>query len=310
MLVSVIIPAYNDADYLREAIQSALNQTHAEIEVIIVDDGSTDHTREVCESFGSRVKYFYQENDGTQGIAARRQAILHSRGDAIAFLDQDDRWKPTKIQRQLEILSSHPGAGVIFTSYCLIDEEGKVCSSVFPTGPTGEVFHDLLRRNWYCNASALVPRKVIGRCGAPDPEAGMDDWDMWLHIARYYKVYVVEECLTEYRIHSQSTSADIIKILARCRQMLPRQKSRLHLNCSVCRKSLALGRATIALGYAYHALLMTRAGQWREIASSVIAFFELIPCRVFLPWNALTLIKILLDARENSKVFRQTQTQT
>src|SRR5581483_2569691 len=307
MLVSVIITAYNDAEYLREAVQSALAQTYPHIEVIVVDDGSTDHTREVCESLGARVRYFYQENDGTQGIAARGQAILQSRGYYIAFLDQDDRWLPTKIEQQIAMFERYPDAGVVFTAYRLIDERGRVCSPVFPTGPTGDVFHDLLRRNWYCNASSLIPRRVIGRCGLPDPESGMDDWDMWLHIARHYKVYVVDECLTEYRVHGDSTSADIIKLLVRCRQMVPRQEVRLHPGCSECRRSWALGSAVIAAGYLYHAALMARAGRPGKMLSSVGAFAELLMPRALLPWNLWEVARMLLDARNNSKAFKQSQ---
>ena len=95
--VSVVVPAFNQAAYLAQALSSALNQTFNDLEVIVVDDGSTDETRQVCESFGDpRLRYIYQSNDRTMGIGARNLAILKSRGEWIAVLDQDDCWAPDR----------------------------------------------------------------------------------------------------------------------------------------------------------------------------------------------------------------------
>src|SRR5215471_18162147 len=101
MLISVAIPAYNGAEHLRDAIDSVLAQTYRPLEIIVVDDGSTDDTRAVCESYGDCLKYYYQENDATMGAGARARAIAQAKGEWVALLDQDDRWLPRKIARQV-----------------------------------------------------------------------------------------------------------------------------------------------------------------------------------------------------------------
>src|SRR6185369_6334276 len=126
MKISVAIAAYNAAEYLRQAIESVLAQTLPPFEVIVVDDGSTDETRRVCESFGERVRYFYRENDGTAGIGARWQSINEATGDWIGLLDHDDLWLPTKLERQAAAVEAFPGSGVVFTRFQNIDEGGAV----------------------------------------------------------------------------------------------------------------------------------------------------------------------------------------
>src|SRR5882724_10991022 len=116
MTVSVVIPAYNAAEYLRRTLCSVVAQTCSPSEIIVVDDGSTDHTREVCLSFGSKVRYIYQDNDGTFGASASFRGISESGGDLIAFLDHDDLWLPTKLEKQVKLLESQPDAGVAFTA--------------------------------------------------------------------------------------------------------------------------------------------------------------------------------------------------
>src|SRR5690242_13247080 len=112
MLVSVIIPTYNGTAFLRETIDSALAQTYPAVEVIVVDDGSTDDTAAVIAEYGDRIKGIAQANSGTS--AARNTGIRASSGDYIAFLDHDDLWAPIKLARQMRVLRDHPELGMVY----------------------------------------------------------------------------------------------------------------------------------------------------------------------------------------------------
>ncbi|MEZ5941931.1 MAG: glycosyltransferase [Planctomycetaceae bacterium] len=136
-LVSVIVPTYNRALYISEAIESALSQTHPNVEILIVDDGSKDNTPEIVAELAARdarVRYFRQENAGVS--AARNKAILESRGDFIAFLDSDDVWHPWKIELQLSLFALKPELGMVWTDMDAMR-------------PTGEVFHKNYLKKMY-----------------------------------------------------------------------------------------------------------------------------------------------------------------
>src|SRR3989338_7627565 len=121
--VSVIIPTYNSAKYLKEAITSVICQTYSNIEIIVIDDGSTDNMKEVVASFGDRIHYRYQENCGA--AAARNHGLKLTQGNYIAFLDADDVWKPEKIQKHVNYLYSHPDIAMVLTDMEFINEDGK-----------------------------------------------------------------------------------------------------------------------------------------------------------------------------------------
>jgi len=123
-MVSVVIPTYNRAAYLGAAIESALSQTYQPIEVVVVDDGSTDATATVVAAFGSRVRYFHQANGGV--AAARNVGLRESRGELIAFLDSDDRWYPWKIAAQVSLLRARPDVGMVWTDMTAVDGQGGV----------------------------------------------------------------------------------------------------------------------------------------------------------------------------------------
>jgi glycosyltransferase involved in cell wall biosynthesis len=121
-LVSVIIPTYNRALICRTAVESVLSQTHGNVEVVVVDDGSKDNTRELINGLDKRVKYIYQANAGVS--AARNTGLGAATGDYIAFLDSDDVWLPWKLEAQLSVLHAYPEAGMVWTDMLAVDENG------------------------------------------------------------------------------------------------------------------------------------------------------------------------------------------
>jgi GT2 family glycosyltransferase len=126
-LVSVVIPTYNREQILGRAIESALRQTYPSLQVVVADDGSSDQTRAVAESYGARVTYVHQTNAGVS--AARNLGLRHARGELIAFLDSDDEWRPWKIAAEIAALRRHPDAGIVWTDMESVDENGRLVNA-------------------------------------------------------------------------------------------------------------------------------------------------------------------------------------
>jgi glycosyltransferase involved in cell wall biosynthesis len=211
-LVSIIIPTHNRSRLLRVAVESVLAQTYPKMEVIVVDDGSTDDTVVVMAQYAGRVTYLKQTN---QDVAAARNAgIRAASGKYLTFLDDDDLILPTKIERQVQVLASRPTVGLVHCGYYHIDEAGnRVGKVVFL--PEGEVLKELVCRNFIWAGAPLLRRQCIERVGPFDEEipAISADWDMWLRIAQAgYLFACVQEPLGAYRIQRGSMLAGVARL--------------------------------------------------------------------------------------------------
>jgi glycosyltransferase involved in cell wall biosynthesis len=288
--ISVAISTYNAADYLREAVESVLGQTYAPAEIIVVDDGSTDHTPEVCASFGGAIRYIRQDNDGTMGAGARARAMHEAGGDWIAILDHDDRWLPSKLERQASAIREFPLAGAVLTERRVIDGQGRVVSE--PEEVSGgahqmssrEAFHALLRGTPFSVSSGVVRRGFITEHGLTDPRTvAVADWDLWLNVARRYPVVVVDEVLTEYRVFPEQFVSDKGRLAKLLRATLESHRPNLHRGCAECRESFGEGQKFVAQVFdnaarmdldAYHAAALggelSRAlpSLWRAVRAS------------------------------------------
>lgn len=202
--VSIIIPAYNAEDYIREAVDSALAQTHEDREVIVVDDASTDDTPLVLKSYGDRIIVHRQANAGVSG--ARNTGARLATGAILAFLDADDLWRPTKLEAQLAA-AQHP---VSYTNRFNFGERGhlpEVQSEITPL-LSGDVFVPLmLRGNFITVSSVMMTRGVFAELGGFEHQpGGCEDWDLWLRAAQRYQFSVCPEPLVGYRFTSNSMS--------------------------------------------------------------------------------------------------------
>lgn len=209
--VSVIIPNYNYSQYLREAIDSVLAQTYTNIEVIVVDDGSTDGSREVLASYGGRITAIFQKNAGVS--AARNNGVSHSGGKYIAFLDADDVWFPTKIERQVAMFENDDRLGLVHVGVVEIDGEGN--SLLERTdGMSGKVADELLRFEQTVilggGSGFIVPRRVFDEIGGFDTRLSTSaDWDICYEVSRRYPIGFVREILLKYRVHSSNMHGNI-----------------------------------------------------------------------------------------------------
>lgn len=206
--VSVVIPTFNHGRYVGEAVRSALDQSYQDLEVIVIDDGSTDDTREVIRGFGGRVRYFHQENRGL--AAARNRGIEESRGSFVAFLDADDLWLPRKLERQLEVFDQHPSASLVYAGIFEVDGEGRVLTEVRPRH-RGMALPQLLLDNVVIGSgtTAVVPRECLREVGGFDERLPVcEDWDLWLRIVRRYELDYADEPLAMYRLHAGNIHKD------------------------------------------------------------------------------------------------------
>lgn len=206
--VSVIIPAYNQGLYLKEAVQSVLGQTYPNFELIIVDDGSTDNTADVVHRFqDQRIRYIYQENRGLS--AARNAGIQHSDGEFLTFLDSDDLFFPDKLEVLLAELEQHPEVGFVAGQAVLIDEHGNPLGEVFST-PLPDDPARLLLWNPLHVCSVMVRRLWIDRVGLFDERfRAYEDWDMWLRLGRAgCPMRWVPYPVSMYRFHTSQMTQD------------------------------------------------------------------------------------------------------
>jgi glycosyltransferase involved in cell wall biosynthesis len=197
--VSVIIPAFNGEKYIGETIQSILAQTHRPLEVLVVDDGSTDRTAEIVQRFGEPVRYIRQENAGT--AAARNRAVAESRGEFIALLDQDDLWVPDKLARQIPRFAEDPRIGLVFAGIEFFDtRSGKITSTYFP-GPELSL-RDLLAHVVLPVQTILFRKSALEKIGPFDTTlGGTDDWDIGIRMAAEFRMVGVDEILGRVRLH-------------------------------------------------------------------------------------------------------------
>ena len=203
--VSVLIAAYNAAAYVREAVDSALAQTGVPVEVIVVDDGSTDGTASILQSYGARIRFIPTPH--RNAAAARNTAFRASSGEFVAILDADDRLRPGAFGPKLELLAREPSVGVAYGDAMAIDEAGN------PTGPLPTRHHltpadnpleVLLSGNLFAVHAALARRSVLARLPHLHHEETVivGDWDLWLRVACLTRFAYAGDMAAEYRMHA------------------------------------------------------------------------------------------------------------
>lgn len=213
-LVSVIIPVFNRRNLICSTINSVMAQTYRNLEVLVVDDGSTDGTEELLKeryAGESRFRYIWQKN--AERAVARNTGIKAARGEYIAFLDSDDLWYPTKLERQLECFAKNQALVLVHCACSKVDEHGRALGEVFSTEqdamPEGLVFERLVCWNVVAMATPVVRREVFDRVGMFNEDCRIlgagEDWEMWTRIAALGPIGYLREPLASYRIYSGNT---------------------------------------------------------------------------------------------------------
>ena len=272
-VVSVVIPTYNCKEYVCDAIDSALAQTYSNIEVIVVDDGSTDETGEMLESrYGERIKYIYQRNGGP--ASARNRAIKESRGELIAFLDADDLWMPDKLDQQIPAFK----AETHLVGCCQQSESD---------GRTIEIgFDELALKNRFSNSGVMVRRSALEQVGLLDerPEfRAVEDWDMWLRLAKVGQLLLLQRNLIILRVTENSISG-------------PTQAERMLRNETAVLKKHLQGRPVL-YGRALSNCYRSAAWAFIECHKKRKALWSIFWSYLLFPWN-------ILDRRRLGLLFK------
>jgi glycosyltransferase involved in cell wall biosynthesis len=212
-LVSVIIPNYNHADYLPAAIDSILNQDYADYEIIVVDDGSKDHSQAVGKRYEGQIQYIYQDNQGLS--AARNTGLNAARGEFIALLDADDMYEPNFMSHLLAALKSNPDADGIICGYQFVDDQNQTLPQWESRDIAAtDLYRILLDGNFLVPESIIVRRKCYEAVGGFDVSLrACEDWDMWLRISKQFDIMSDREILTRHRTLVGSMSSDPERML-------------------------------------------------------------------------------------------------
>jgi glycosyltransferase involved in cell wall biosynthesis len=228
-LVSVIVPAYNAENFIEKTLESFLAQTYQNLEILVIDDGSSDRTAEIAQTYSgqdSRITLIQQPNSGV--AAARNRGIQQAQGEFIAPVDADDVWHPEAVALMVQRFDGASAKnGVVYGWSLDINESGKVIGGFHAATIEGSVLKTLLCHNFLGNASStLIRRTCFEHVGGYDEQLkaqnaqGCEDWDLYLRLAEHYTFAVVPKFLVGYRKVSDGMSADSYKMARSQRLML------------------------------------------------------------------------------------------
>ncbi len=212
-LVSVVIPAYNSADYTVETVESVMAQTYRNFEVIVVNDGSTDNTHLVLEPYRGRLQYIYKENGGA--CSARNVGIRKAKGEYIAFLDCDDLWLPEKLEYSVAKLKSDEQIGFVCTSSFLIDTDGATTGKTLFKVDLQNAYVNLLNENFVVAPTVVMKRECLETVGLFDESIFIPaDWDLWLRLAKRFRIGFIDKPLSKYRQSSNYTFRNVDQFIS------------------------------------------------------------------------------------------------
>lgn len=237
---SVIVPIYGVEKYIAATVQSVLNQTYEDFELLLVDDESPDQSIEICQQFSdSRIKIIHQKNRGLAG--ARNAGIRQAQGEYLAFLDGDDLWLPQKLEKQVEHLDNSPEVGVSFSRSALIDDEGNSLGTYLMPKLKDITVYDLFRESPIGNGSTPVIRREVFEaikfqdnlhgsvedCYFDEQFRRSEDIECWLRITIQtpWKIEGISEALTLYRVNPGGLSANLLKQFESWEQVLTKTSS-------------------------------------------------------------------------------------
>lgn len=239
-LVSIIMPSYNTANYIAESIDSVLNQTYSDWELIIVDDCSADHTDEVVKPYLTDSRIRFLKNKQNSGAAvSRNRALREAKGRWIAFLDSDDLWMPEKLEKQIRFMEEN-GYAFSYTNYQEIDEQSNA-TGTFVTGPRKINKAGMYAYCWPGCLTVMYDSLAIGLLQITDIKKN-NDYAMWLKVIAKADCYLLDETLAMYRRRTGSISNHgVIKLV--------KWHYRLFRECQDCGKVMSLVMTLCNLGF-------------------------------------------------------------
>jgi len=286
--INVIIPAYNVAHYLPEAIESVLGQTYSDLDVTVIDDGSTDNTTEVVVPYLDRIAFLKVPNGGP--ARARNLAIQKSSEEYLAFLDADDVWYPDKLERQLDVFERNPDYHLVYSDALVTtadsSQKDRLWSSEKRQMKEGWVFDDLLAECFIMIPSVIVKRDCLEQVGLFDEDlVCWEGYDLWLRVSHRYPIGFVNAPLLERRLHTSNffysnPRNDIVSLINIMQKWEKATSSLSEGNRAIINKNLAdnffrLGRYYVAQGSAVEARTALRDAFSREFSLRSLIYLAL-----------------------------------
>ena len=285
--VSVIIPTYNRENYISETIQSVLEQTYKDFEIIVVDDGSKDNTKKKLEQFGLKIKVIEQQN--SERAISRNNGVKTASGEYLAFVDSDDIWLHDKLEKQIEVLDNNKDTILVYGKSLRINEQSKKIKTAKRQleGFSGSVFEKLLFRNFIVSATPVIKREYFEKTtGFETRYIPYEDWELWVRLSLLGKFYFLNTPVAYYRIHpEQSVKTALARVIERATISLLEDSFKLKL-VSENIKRKALGLANLRFCYWY--LLADETDKAKEKIKKAM---NLYPQFLFDPrWHGLNLL--------------------
>lgn len=254
-LISIITPAYNAETTIVATIESVLNQTWKNWEMIIIDDGSTDNTHQTAASVHHPGIRLLQEKN--KGVAAtRNQGMKLAKGEYIAFLDSDDLWEPEKLASQIAFFQQADSSyGLVHSSYLEFDEQGSYAPKPLQhcknLNISGEVHTDLIIHDFIATLTVMIKREVVENIGDFDLNfSGTEDWDLWIRIAEKYKVGYIDRSLARYRLNASGLSKNYTSFEGELKKVLDKYLTPSNVNPKQKRLALWLFHRHMTHGFA------------------------------------------------------------
>jgi glycosyltransferase involved in cell wall biosynthesis len=301
-LVSVIIPTYNSAGFIAQAVQGVLAQTYRCYEVIVIDDGSTDETQEVLRQFGGQIRYHRQENRGVS--AARNEGIKIAQGEYVCLLDADDIWAPDKLKVQVDFMTAHRTLGLAFADAEECEERKVLMPSILATStfysdivsqiPLRDAFGKLLMANFIPTSSVMIKRDCFSKTGLFDEDLQVaEDRDMWLRVAADFEMGCLPMKVATKRSHganistrTELTHQSRLRVWDKARRRFPALAP-----AAVYHKLLAVTH--LELGYIFLARGDGRKARRAGIASLVNAVRYVVGARSRFPYRWLLSLSLI-----------------
>ncbi len=203
--VSVLIPCYNHQDFVSQTINSVMNQTFSDFELIVIDDGSTDNSVAVIKELQNKYKFRFISRSNKGLVPTVNELLSYSRGEYYVLFASDDVMLPNRLERQVAFLDSNPEYAVCHSCTEWIDTQGRFMKTDCICNPSGYIFPELLKGNFIIAPSAMVRKSVLDDVGIYDESLQIEDYDMFLRIAHKYPIGYLQEVLVQYRQHGDNS---------------------------------------------------------------------------------------------------------
>ncbi|MBQ0831325.1 glycosyltransferase family A protein [Marinobacter sp.] len=303
-LVSVIVPVYNREKLVTETVASILDQTYRDIEIILVNDGSTDRSLSVIKNLQQQhpnlIRVIDQENQGQ--TVARNQGIKAARGKYIAFLDSDDLWSPDKLKLQIPLFTE--GVGLVYGGVELINENGETTGfDPCDRQIQGHIFPQLLVKNRMTGGSVVVLREALDSVGMFDPEfSAAENWDLWLRICKKYEARLVDTPIVKYRLHQNNMSKDMTLMQDAKRQIMEKHCDR-HSPDKLVAQYSKLAEADLFYKLGVHYFSQEQFGK------AIVSFLRVIKISPFYEDTPVRLVRSMMGRSVNRilRKFKKTQ---